>query len=154
MEYKRNDIVLLNNNKHVRIIDIPGSFMSNNSFLVTEVININNKFNDIGKNFWVKSGDFFSKVNLDFHDDIDKYIATIFDQQGIHLIPKNLESVEIINSDNEFIEILIKMGNNDKHKEIRILFPSTFLVKEPVVIKPKKTLITKITEIFKKEKDE
>lgn len=109
--------VKLFNGKTVTIKNTPGTFMSNNSYEVVEWID--NGIGEIGEPFWVKSEDITYEIKSEFVDKIDNYFEIIYNEDGVHLIPKNIDLVEVKEDNEKQKQITLNFLDN-KHSKLNI----------------------------------
>ncbi len=119
----RGDIVKLNGNREGEITSLPTDFMANSHYEVT----LTN-----GDKVWVKEDSILYKIDQDSVDDINNYFEIIYDKNGVHLIPKNLDEI-VIDDDNDMLKSMSFKTNGDtKHSEITIHIGDTVITnKEP-----------------------
>jgi hypothetical protein len=103
----KGDIVRLTSGQTCRVVGLPGTFMSNGSYEVKDVdMSTNGKFIDEKHkpSRWVKPNDIaYSLTTTDHSDPITNYFETIYGDDGeIHIVPKNLSSVELVKDENGF----------------------------------------------------
>ena len=67
--------------------------MANGSYEV--VIWVDNGLGAIGKPFWVKPEDIYYEIDMEHNDKIENYFEFIFDENGLHIIPKNIDLINI-----------------------------------------------------------
>jgi hypothetical protein len=134
---KKGDIIRLHNGETCRVVGLPGTFMSNGSYEVIDVESTTEgKFLDIKKGSrheggveikyavkkWVKPKDIaYSLTTTDHSDPITNYFETVYGEEGeIHIIPKDLESVELITDENGFKTVRLKYEGH-LHNTVNIL---------------------------------
>lgn len=157
MEYNKSDIVKLFNNKMVKVLNTPKSFMANGSYEVIEWVE--NGLGEIGKSFWVKPEDIMYQINTNLIDDINKYFEIIWDNDGLNLIPKNFSSIDIESDREDFNRIKFNYDGEDrKHKTINIhIGDAPITDTQKLTIRPKKekkSKFEKIINVLKEKEDE
>jgi hypothetical protein len=110
MEYKIGDTVRLVDGVDVKILATPKGFMSNGSYEV-EVD---------GKRSWVEEEMILYKIDPKWVDNIENYFEVMFDENGIHLIPKMVEEITIDDEQDELKSITFDMKGDVKHKTVTI----------------------------------
>lgn len=148
MVYKKDDIVKLFDNREVKIINLPNSFMANGSYEVK-----------YGKNnFWVKPDEILYKVEIKWVDDINNYFEIIYDENGINIIPKELESIDIESDRDDIKRIKLNLSEGRKHVAINLHIGDTPINdKEKITIRPfkkKKNKIEKVIDVIKGNEDD
>ena len=147
MEYNKNSVVKLFNDKMVKIINTPKSFMSNGSYEVIEWID--NDLGQIGKPFWVKPDEIMYPINIDLIDDINNYFEVIWDENGLNLIPKNFSSIDIESDREDFNRIKFNYDESRKHKIVNIhIGDKNINDNQEVTIRPKKEEKNKLEKII------
>ena len=127
---KKGDIVRLNSGETCRVVGLPGTFMSNGSYEVVDVEStMDGKYLDtkkgshIDKNGvetkypikrWIKPQDIiYCLTTTNQNDPITNYFETIYGEEGeIHIIPKDLQDIELIKDENGFQTIKLIYDNN------------------------------------------
>jgi hypothetical protein len=156
MDYQKGDLIKLNNSKIVKIINLPTAFMSNGSYEVQEYID--NGIGSIGKPFWIKPEEILYPIKKDMLDDINNYFEVIWDEDGLNLIPKDFDSIDIESDNNDFNRIKLNYGDGRKHKTINIHVGNAVITdKNKITIQPKKekkSKFKKIINVLKEEENE
>lgn len=156
MDYKKGDLVKLNNGTTVEILNLPESFMANGSYEVQEYID--NGIGSIGKSFWVKPEEILYPINKNMIDDINLYFEIIWDEEGLNLIPKDFFSIDIESDREDFNRIKFNFGDGRKHKTVNIHVGDSVINDMDKVTtrpKPKKEgKFKKIIKVLKKEENE
>ena len=80
-----NDTIRLSDGSRGKILATPTGFLSNGSYEV--------EIDDQRK--WVKEELILYVIDTEFEDDINNYFEIIYDENGIHMIPKKLEEITI-----------------------------------------------------------
>ncbi len=106
-----NSFVKLINGSIGKITGLPTGFLSNGSYSILL---------DSGKTIWVKPDEILYKIDRENFDDIDKYLEFIYDGDGIHIVPKNTTSINIMETDDHNKMLLLELGEENKHKKITI----------------------------------
>ena len=114
MEYKIGEVVKLKDGNKAEIVATPKSFMSNGSYEV-KIENGNVKVKR-----WVSPEEILYKIDLRHIDDINNYFEIIYDDYGVHLIPKMLEEVVISDEQDELKNISFQLNGETKHKSVTI----------------------------------
>jgi hypothetical protein len=126
-EIKKNTRVKLRDNRIVEIVNLPTTFMSNGSY---EVVNwINDDIGSFGKSFWVRPEEILREVNPEWEDDLNNYFEIIFDEEGLHMVPKNIELIKIEEDVNGTKKIVITYPEN-KHKILTMYVGETTITDE------------------------
>lgn len=131
---KKGDIVRLHSGETCKVIGLPGTFMSNGSY---EVINVEStlegKFLEDKKKQkrWVKPQDIvYSLTTTDHSDPITNYFETIYGEDGeIHIIPKDLKSVELIKDENGFQTIKL-IYEEHLHNTVNLLIGEHLIIQK------------------------
>jgi len=121
-KFKKGDILRLDSGEICKVINIPGTFMSNGSYEVLIVeAKLDGQFIDTKEKQWVKPSSIaYSVTTSDHNDPITNYFETFYDGNGeIQIIPKGLTSVELV-EENGFKTIRL-MYENHIHGAINIL---------------------------------
>lgn len=129
---KKGDIVRLHSGETCKIIGLPGTFMSNGSYEVIDVEStLDGKFLDKKKKFWVKPQDIaYSLTTTDHSDPITNYFETIYGDDGeIHIIPKNLKSVELVKDENGFQTIKL-IYDEHLHNTVNLLIGEHLIIQK------------------------
>lgn len=154
MEYKKEEIVKMNDGRIVRIINLPTSFMANGSYEVVQWVGGVDK----GKVFWVKPEELMYSIKTDMIDDINHYFEVIWDEDGLNLVPKDLLSVNIKSDREDFNRIEFNCYEGRKHNTINIHVGDTPINdKDKVTVRPKKkkkSKVEKIISVLKEKEDE
>lgn len=134
----KGDIIRLHSGETCKVIGLPGTFMSNGSY---EVIDVNSTMdgkyleskkgsrvdeNGVETKYslkrWVKPQDIaYSLTTTDQSDPITNYFETIYGEDGeIHIIPKDLKSIELVKDENGFQTIKL-IYDDHLHNVVNIL---------------------------------
>lgn len=102
MNFTKNDIVRLLTGETCRILNLPGTFMSNGSYEVVEVQStMEGKFLDIEdvnkkkKRMWVKPKQIAYSISQGNGNTLSDYFEIVHDDE-IQIIPKELIDVELV----------------------------------------------------------
>lgn len=122
---KKGDIIRLHSGETCKVVGLPGTFMSNGSYEVTNVnATMDGRFLDDKKKVkrWIKPSDIaYSLTTTDHTDPITNYFETIYGEDGeIHIIPKNLTSVEITKDEKGF-QIVKLIYEDHLHNVVNLL---------------------------------
>lgn len=126
---KKGDIIRLHSGETCKVVGLPGTFMSNGSYEVVDVEpTTDGKYLESKKGSrvdkgaeikyaikrWVKPKDIaYSLTTTDHSDPITNYFETVYGEEGeIYIIPKGLESVEIVTDENGFKTIRLKYDDH------------------------------------------
>ncbi len=143
MMYNKGDIIKLVDGREVKVVNLPSTFMSNGSY---EVI-----YN--GGNLWVKPDEILYKINTEWVDNINQYFEIIYDEDGINIIPKELESIDIESDREDIKRIKLNLSEGRKHVTINLhIGDTTINDKEKITIRPikkKKNKIEKVIDVIK-----
>lgn len=129
---KKGDIVRLHTGETCKVTGLPGTYMSNGSYEVIDVesttdgryLDLKNGLrHDKGTEIkysvkkWVKPHDIaYSLTTTDHSDPITNYFETVYGEDGeIHIIPKDLKSVELITGENGFKTIRLHYEDHLHH---------------------------------------
>ncbi len=131
---KKGDIVRLLSGETCKVIGLPGTFMSNGSYEVIDVEStLEGKFLDKKKKKkrWVKPQDIaYSLTTTDHSDPITNYFETIYGNDGeIHIIPKDLKSVELIKDENGFQTIKL-IYDEHLHSTVNLLIGEHLIIQK------------------------
>lgn len=111
-----------------------------------------------GKNYWVKSEEILYKIDLAWTDSLSNYFEIIYDESGINIIPKELNSIEIESDREDIVRIKLNLSEGRKHKVINLHIGDTVINdKESISVRPakkKESKIEKVINIIKGEEDE
>jgi len=128
MNFIKNDIVRLITGETCRVLNIPGTFMSNGAYEVVEVKQTpEGSYKDTKNKKWVKPKQIAYGLNQDDGtNNIVDYFEIVQDEE-IQMIPKNLTDVELVEEngfktmkliyEKKIINILIGDFNPIKNKE-------------------------------------
>lgn len=145
MIYNKSDIVKLKDGREVKIINLPTSFMANGSY---EISHNNTKS-------WIKPDEIIYKIDKEWVDDINEYFEIIYDETGINIIPKELESIDIESDREDIKRIKLNLFEGRKHISINLHIGDTVINdKEKITIRPtkdKKNKLEKVIEVIKGE---
>lgn len=148
MMYHKGDTVKLTDGGEVKIINLPTSFMANGSYEVSEN----------GKTFWVKPEDIMYRIDKEWVDDINKYFEVIYDETGINVIPKDLNSIDIESDREDIKRIKLNLSEGRKHVTINLHIGDTPINdKEKITIRPskkRKNKLEKVIELIKGDEEE
>jgi hypothetical protein len=143
--YNKGDIVKLTDGREVKVVNLPTSFMANGSFEVTSN----------GKKFWVKPNEILYKIDTQWIDNISEYFEVIYDETGINIVPKELESIDIESDREDIKRIKLNLFEGRKHITINLHIGDTVINdKEKITIRPfkkKKNKLEKVIEAIKGE---
>lgn len=129
---KKGDILRLHSGETCKVIGLPGTFMSNGSYEVIDVEGtLDGKFIDKKKKFWVKPNDIaYSLTTTDHSDPITNYFETIYGDDGeIHIVPKNLKSVELVKDGNGFQTIKL-IYDDHLHNTVNLLIGEHLIIQK------------------------
>jgi hypothetical protein len=148
MSIEKGNIVKLKDGREVKIINLPTSFMANGSYEVKEK----------DKTFWIKPDEVLYKIELDWLDNLNNYFEIIYDENGINIIPKDLDSIDIESDREDIKRIKFNLFEGRKHKVINLHIGDTVINdKEKITIRPKKEKrgkFEKIINVLKEKEDE
>jgi hypothetical protein len=100
--------------------------MSNGSY---EVIHwIDNGVGEIGKPFWVKPEEILYEIDTEQKDNLDNYFEFIFNEDGLHIVPKNIDLIEI-DADGDLKNNVLKYKDT-KHETVTIYVGDTVIKDE------------------------
>jgi len=102
-----NNIVRLSDGRRGKILATPSGFLSNGSYEV--------EVDD--KRKWVKDNQILYVINTEFEDDLNNYFEIIYDKDGIHMIPKKLNEITILD-ENEELKSMEMSIEGEKHKTV------------------------------------
>ena len=102
-----NNTVRLSDGRRGKILATPTGFLSNGSYEV-EVDE---------KRIWVKEDQILYIIDTEFEDNLDNYFEIIYDENGIHMIPKKLNEITILDENEELKSIELDM-EGEKHKKV------------------------------------
>lgn len=153
LEFDKNEIVKLVDSREVKILNTPTSFMANGSYEVIQWVG--NGLGPIGNKFWVSPDDIMYKVDIEMSDDINKYFEVMWDENGLNLIPKEIESVDIEHGGGDFNKIKLNLNGDRKHNTINIYTGNVVINdKEELTSRPIKDKKSKLQKIIGVIKDE
>jgi hypothetical protein len=156
MDYKKGDVVKIGGEKIVKIINLPGAFMSNGSYEVIQWVD--NGLGEIGKPFWVKPEKIMYPIKKEMLDDINHYFEVIWDEDGLNLIPKDFSSINIESDRDDFNRIKFTFEEGRKHKTVNIHVGGVSINdKDKITTRPKKkkkSKVEKIINVLKEKEDE
>ena len=110
-----NDIIKLSDGSRGRILTTPSGFLSNGAYEVM-----------VGKKrVWVNEDQIMYVINTEFEDNISNYFEIIYDDDGVQMIPKNIEVINVIDGDEELKSIEFITGGGEKHSKITFHIGST-----------------------------
>jgi hypothetical protein len=148
MMYNKGDIVKLKDGREVKIINLPTSFMANGSY------EISYKSNKV----WIRPDEIIYKIDKEWVDDINEYFEIIYDETGINIIPKELESIDIESDREDIKRVKLNLFGGRKHITINLHVGDTVINdKEKITIRPikkKKNKIEKVIDVIKGEEDD
>lgn len=148
MEINKFDVVKLVDGREVRVINLPNTFMSNGSYEVS--------FEN--KTFWIKPEEILYKIDPIWFDSLSNYFEIIYDESGINIIPKELDSIDIESDREDINRIKLSLFEGRKHKVINIHIGDTVISDKDSIVKlptkKKKSKIEKVINIIKGEEDE
>ena len=130
-----NNTVRLSDGRRGTILATPSGFLSNGSYEI-----------DVdGQRLWVKSEDILYVINTEFEDDLNNYFEIIYDEEGIHMIPKKLNEITIFGESDELKTVEMSI-EGERHKKITFHIGDTNIwttdnpkpEEEEVVDEPKK----------------
>lgn len=125
-EIKKESLVKLKDGKIVKIKSNPSGWMSNGSYEVIEWVD--NGLGEIGKPFWVEPTEISHELNKEHMDDLENYFEFIFNEEGLHIVPKDINLVKV-DSDGDLKKIVLDF-NDTKHKEVVIYLGETVIEDE------------------------
>lgn len=145
--YNKGDFLKLKDGREVKIINLPTSFMANGSYEVF----------DNGKTFWIKPDDILYLIKKEWVDDLNNYFEIIFDENGINIIPKDLNLIEIESDREDIKRIKLNFIEGRKHSVINLHIGDTEIKDmENLTIrkeKKKKNKLEKVIQIIKGDDD-
>ena len=104
-----NNIVRLSDGRSAKILATPSGFLSNGAYEV--------EIRDGGERKWVKEDQILYVIDTEFIDDINNYFEVIYDKDGVHMIPKMLEEITILDENVELKSIEFNIVGN-KHNKV------------------------------------
>jgi hypothetical protein len=114
-------VVKLQNGYRGVIIGTPKTFMSGGSYEI-EYTNENGEV----KRKWVKPEEILYTIDEKTEDDINNYFEIMFDEDGVHLIPKNLKEITVFDENEELKSIEFDLEEGvEKHNKISIHIGNT-----------------------------
>lgn len=120
---KIGDIVRLVDGSTAKVLNKPGTFMSNGSYEINLVEStMNGKFIPIknGKK-WVKPDEIaYSITQTDNHESLEHYLEIVYNGEEIVFIPKDIQGVQLITDENGFQTIRLQYEGH-VHNSINIL---------------------------------
>lgn len=145
--YNKGNFLKLKDGREVKIINLPTSFMANGSYEVS----------DNGKTFWIKPDDILYVIKKEWVDDLNNYFEIIFDENGINIIPKELNLIEIESDREDIKRIKLNFAEGRKHSVINLHIGDTEIKDmENLTIrkeKKKKNKLEKVIQIIKGDDD-
>ena len=143
---KKGDIVRLNNGETCKVVGLPGTFMSNGSYEVIDVEStLDGRYLELKKGTrvnngkeikyavkkWIKPQDIaYSLTTTDHSDPITNYFETIYGEDGeIHIIPKDLKSVELVKDKNGFQTIRL-IYEEHLHNTVNLLIGEHLIIQK------------------------
>ena len=102
-----NNIIRLSDGRRGKILATPTGFLSNGSYEV-EVD---------GERIWMKEDQMLYIINTEFEDDLNNYFEIIYDENGIHMIPKKLGEITIFDENEELKSIELNI-EGERHEKI------------------------------------
>jgi hypothetical protein len=102
-----NNTIRLVDGRRGKILATPSGFLSNGSYEI-EVD---------GERKWVEEDQILYVIDTEFEDDINNYFEVIYDENGIHMIPKKLKEITIFDDNDELksVELVIE---GEKHEKV------------------------------------
>lgn len=147
MMYNKGDNVKLKDGGEVKIINLPNSFMANGSYEVSNG----------GRNFWIKPDEILYGIQKEWVDDLNNYFEIIYDSNGINIIPKELNLIEIESDREDIKRIKLNFTEDRKHSVINLHIGDTKIKDiENLTIrkeKKKKNKLEKVIQIIKGDDD-
>jgi hypothetical protein len=101
--------------------------MANGSYEVTEWID--NGLGAIGDKFWVKPEEISYEIMKDQLDDLENYFEFIFDEDGLHIVPKNIDLVQV-DADRDDLKKIVMSYPDNKHKTVTVYIGDTKITDE------------------------
>ncbi len=102
-----NDTIRMTDSRRGKIIATPSGFLSNGAYEV-----------DIdGERKWVQPDQILYVIDTEFEDDINNYFEIIYDENGIHMIPKKLEEITIFDENDELKSVEFKV-TGERHETV------------------------------------
>lgn len=126
-EIEKESKVKLKDGRRVKILSLPTSFMANGSYEVIELIG--DSENTVGSSFWVKPEDISYRIDSEWYDYLGNYFEIIFDEEGLHIIPKNISLINI-DMDRDDMKKLILHYPDTKHKTVTLYVGDTKITDE------------------------
>lgn len=102
-----NNTVRLSDGRRGKILATPSGFLSNGSYEV-EVD---------GQRVWLKDDQILYVINTEFEDDLNNYFEIIYDEDGIHMIPKKLKEITVFDENDELKSIELDI-EGERHQKI------------------------------------
>lgn len=122
-KFKVGDVVRLANGLTAKVLNKPGTFMSNGSYEIMLVeYTMNGRILPIkDSKKWIKPDEIaYSLTQTDTHEPLENYMEIIYNGQEIVFIPKDISKVELVKDENGFQTIRLHYEGHI-HGSINIL---------------------------------
>jgi len=101
--------------------------MANGSYEVTEWVD--NGLGAIGKPFWVKPEEISYEIMKEQMDNLENYFEFIFNEDGLHIVPKNIDLIQI-DMDRDDLKKIVLTYPDTKHKTVTMYVGDTVITDE------------------------
>jgi hypothetical protein len=101
--------------------------MANGSYEVIQWVD--NGLGEIGNPFWVEPEEIYYEIKKEFMDNIEEYFEFIFDEEGLHIVPKNIDLIQI-DADREDLKKIVLSYPDNKHKTVTMYVGDTRITDE------------------------
>ena len=122
-KFKTGEIVRLVSGQTAKILNVPGTFMSNGSYEITIVESTSSgKFIPVKNGrIWLKPDEIaYSITQTDNHESLEHYMEIVYNGEEIVFIPKDIKGVQLITDENGFQTIRLQYEGH-VHNSINIL---------------------------------
>jgi hypothetical protein len=145
-EIEKNAIIKLKDKPHnkYKVLNLPTSYMANGSYEVVQWID--NGLGSLGNPFWVKPEEI---EDTQWDDDIENYFHIIYDEEGLHIVPKNIDLVKLT-ADEDGSKKIVMDYPDTKHKTVTFYIGDTKIVddEELTDVPEKEKLTSKISKVI------
>jgi len=108
-----NDTIKLSDGRRGKILATPSGFLSNGAYEL-EVTKDDGEMERI----WVKEEQMLYVIDTQWEDNLNNYFEIIYGEDGIHMIPKNMEVINVLDESEEVRTIEFDIGGGEKHKKV------------------------------------
>ncbi len=145
---EKGSLTKLNDGRVVKILNTPNTFMANNSYEVVVWVE-DTGLGAVGDSFWIKENEIRYEINSEFMDNIDNYFEFIWDKEGLHIVPKNIDLIKVEADGDDLKKVVISFPNN-KHKSVTMYVGNTSIIDNDELCEtpPPPTLKEKINKII------